>query len=451
MKQLKRYLILGLALAMLAGALAVPSSAATEGEKIFYKLVPRTVNPVIGEVFEVAVEITTEMNEPQDFNIAAMRFYVHYSNEYFEPLGYRGAGQAIVQEIDPQSGMYSYDLMGAFSKDDETNKGFGIRDASTPSEREKYPSEIPSIMVSSYNALLVQWIAPIEDNVVQFIDDPQEEEIMILRFRVKQTAPLTTAGGTIAIFKGYPGMDYPFYMERYSEALPPPGILSYAPTGNVGVNDPSFPIDVSGANCLIKPVPPAPTLQEKQGGAKIKELSPADKAEYGYDGIIYSFPAVMTQQGTPVRWIDPETGDGAYDARLDNFVEATNMGVLKVSNDNARKSEHPTDYGTGTLVELWDAAETACVAKYYLVVFGDLDGNFIINHDDYVEFLAIQAGLRVEEKFDPASINPYDSPYHMAATVASPGHAGTISNGDLALLYTIAIGIEENYTQPTLI
>ncbi|MDR2753772.1 MAG: hypothetical protein LBB50_05640, partial [Oscillospiraceae bacterium] len=95
-----------------------------------------------------------------------------------------------------------------------------------------------------------------------------------------------------------------------------------------------------------------------------------------------------------------------------------------------KKPENRDVTGTGSLATLWNEGESHSYGGYIMVVFGDLDGNFLIDLDDWAELRAMLAGSR------PAKMAA-DSPYFFAADV---NHDALVDEADLALLYRAALG-----------
>lgn len=465
--RIKRLLVTLLAGAMLVSVLWIPSFAANE--KVIYTLESSAQSPEIGTIFSVTLKLRATRTEG-NFNIPYLRFNLHYNAAFFEPLGYNGQGQ-VLSKTDTQSGQPSYERFNgmAVPANAEASGHFAVQDFT--GDVKKYPTS----GAEGLNVLAVQWIAPVTGGAVQTMnveaagDGGKGTALFRINFRVKESAPLDGTSGLIAIFKNYTVEDMPFYMQL----LPDPtknkstDYYDYTPTENI-INTPQFPVDVTGALLSLKPSPHSPTLEVKAGAPVVlKEFNAAQKTKYGYSGIIYGFPESMTQQGTTTGWIDPQyaaagqpNAEWLYASQIDGYLKTTNLGVLHVSNNG--KPEHKWDYGTGTNLSLYSANKTQVVAKYYFVVFGDVDGNFIINLDDYTELKAMLNGLRgtgstyiklpgTSPSNKTSSNDPYDTPYHLAAHVANTSSAIPLSNADLQKVYNVALGLDTIGTQkPTL-
>jgi hypothetical protein len=451
-KQIRRLLVTLLAVAMLASALVIPSFALNE--KVVYRLEPSTQSPEIGSIFTVTLKLRATRSNG-NFNIPYLRFNLHYDPNFFEPLGNNGQGQAL-SKVDSASGQPSYVRFNGLDVGTEETGHFVVKDFTGDST--KYPTS----GASGLNVLVVQWIAPIVSGVTQVLNVEAEGDggtgtvILQLNFRVKDTAPLDGSAGTIAIFKNYSSANIPFYMSHQPDPSKsdPGDYVDYTPTTN-NVDSTAFPVDVANARLSLKPSPHAPTLEVKPGApVVIKELNAAQQAQYGYTGIIYGFPEKMTQQGTKTKWTDPQyaalgqpNAEWLYAEQIDGLLQTTNLGVLHVSNSS--KPEHKWDYGTGSRLTLYDANKSQARAVYYFVVFGDVDGNMIVNLDDYVELKAMLAGLRGDLKLPGTSpsqptsnLDPYETPYHLAAHVSAPNLATPLSGSDLQKIYNVAVGVD---------
>ncbi|MDR2524747.1 MAG: hypothetical protein LBC83_00915 [Oscillospiraceae bacterium] len=423
-----------LAVALLASGLAI--SAAAANEKVYYILQTSDSTPEIGSIIEVTVKLRAT-HSGGNMNIPLLRFNLHYDPNFYEIMGDAGAGQklnATYTDVSTGATGSSYERLNGMDLGGEGN--FEIRNAT--GDEGVNPNDGTG---NGLNVVRMQWIAPIvQDGGVSKLgtltpgNSAEGLAVLLLRFRVKETAPLTGAAGRIAIYKNYSGQDMPFYFYHCPnpEVTSTEGYVDYTPTGS---GAPAC-IDVAQALLSLKPRPHAPSLQIKPGAQEKLQLLEGRP----YQGIIYGFAEEMTEQGTATRWIDPQYASQDswnYAAQIDGFLQATNYGVLSVS--NAGKPEHKHDYGTGTKATLYDSSKTIPNGEYYFVVFGDVDGNFIVNLDDYVELKAMLAGNR-PQKYTGGN-DAYESPYRVAANVADPGDA-VLGQADLQRLYQVALGMQ---------
>jgi len=153
--------------------------------------------------------------------------------------------------------------------------------------------------------------------------------VLTLGFQVRADAPYAAPGGRIFVSTDYSLADTPWF---------------YA--ADLG-------IDATAADLTIQPVPPVPALE----------------TDLTIDGnYIYGFPESLPRVGNPTCWSD---------SMLGNYFTATDEGILEL----ARPADCPLT-GTGTVLQLWNAAKTVKV-EYTLIVFGDVDGNFVVDYDDW--------------------------------------------------------------------
>lgn len=454
--RIRRILAAIVAAALLASGLAITSFAA--GEKVVYTLQvePGKQNPELGSIFYVSLKLKATRTGGK-FNIPILRFNLHYDGNFFEPLGFNGVGSAL-SETDTESGLPSYTRLNGLHEGTVANGNFAIIDQSN--RPDKYPRNGAG---AGLNVLVVQWIAPVKNGKTTTLNveaegfDGNGTEILQIRFRVKETAPLDSAtGGRLVIFKDYAvGNDtMPFYFQLLEDPTTS-NYYDYTPTSGDAFSS-TFPVDVLRADISIFPKPHSPKL-EKVASAPIEiiKFDAVQAAKYKYDGIIYGFPELMTQAGTKTTWTDPQYAAGSdpeakwlYAEEINSMLKTTNGGILQVSNTGKGEYSHSWDYGTGTKVTLYDAAKSDTYGTYYFVVFGDLDGNFIITLDDYVEFKAMLAGKREGKLPVVNSADPYDSAYHMAACVVEPTNGQALGDAEKTKLYLAALGFNQTVSEP---
>ncbi|MDR1928109.1 MAG: hypothetical protein LBQ33_05670 [Oscillospiraceae bacterium] len=443
MKSAKRILTLGLVMVVFAISMAIPAYAA--GEKVYYTLTTDQANPELGSIFTVTLKIQAQ-NNGNNFHLPSQRLQIFYANNFFEPLGYAGPGADLMKTVE---GVPAYQTFNGFAQGT-----FDLTDtliADVP-----WPVSITTEIAQNAGVITLQWLG-YDANGFYTMKPVEQEEVLQLKFRVKETAPLTpTESGFIGLYKDYTdSTEFPYYMEYLpdpSQVSSPSDWVNYMPaTYNYSAS--TFPIDVSQANLRIFPNPHPPVLSVKpDAGILVKTLG----SESAYDGYIYGFPAEMTQQGTQKKLVDPqipvdmgglganawgETAGGEVVNPFSDYFNITNGGLLKVSNNVQGKPNHKYEYGTGTELELHDMNKNPGYGRYALVVFGDLDGNFIINLDDYWILQAMLAGKDTIRLPDKTSVNPFENPYHLAADVAAPGAQAALGSDDLQLLYNAALGL----------
>ncbi len=88
-------------------------------------------------------------------------------------------------------------------------------------------------------------------------------------------------------------------------------------------------------------------------------------------------------------------------------------------------------YGTGSKITIKDKVTGQTVEQFYIVIYGDVNGDNVINNSDL-------AGLynTINTAGSWAKRNSYDPIRFMAANVAAPA-TFTINNSDYAALYNV--------------
>ena len=249
---------------------------------------------------------------------------------------------------------------------------YALREAGS-SEPAKYPAGMPAADRASYGVIVMQWCAVPSAGVLSAIPAGATVQALTLDFAVKADAPYTP-GGKIFVSTDYSYADTPWF---------------YA--GDLAV-------DIAAAQLTIFPLPPAPVFS-------------TTLAEPG-NGYIYGFPADIPRIGGVLPWSD---------GMINTYCSATNEGVLSLV---PPVGCHLT--GTGTQLQLWNANKTLKYGDYTLIVFGDIDGNFVIDFDDW-------AALKIM----PTGPVGTDDPFRFAADV---NRDGTIDAADLGLLLLAAKG-----------
>jgi len=253
------------------------------------------------------------------------------------------------------------------------NAGMFAQRGAASTEISKYPAGMSAADRAKYGVAVLQWCVVPVAGVLPAIPAGAQAHVLALGFRVKPDAPDAQPGGRIFLSADYSLADTPWF---------------YAPERTV---------DTAAADLAVRPMSPDPVFS-------------TTLTESG--GFIYGFPASMPQVGGASPWRDSDLG---------RYFSATNGGVLKLV--------HPAGYpltGTGTVLQLWNAGETKLCGAYTLVVFGDVDGNFVVDFDDWAALKAMSTG--------PVG----DDPFRKAADI---DRNGIIDAADLALLYDAARGV----------
>jgi hypothetical protein len=167
-------------------------------------------------------------------------------------------------------------------------------------------------------------------------------------------------------------------------------------------------VDVTATDVLVQPLPEAPEASIVPGSGAVFD-----------NGFVYGFDSALTQQGSSRPWNDDKLGD---------YLRTSNNGVFRI--DHSVKPSNRTLAGTGSTVVLWNEGESRNYGRWVMVVFGDVDGNFLVDLDDYAELNAMLDGRRAA-KMQPGT------PWRLAADV---NRDGTVDENDLAFVYQAAIG-----------
>jgi len=248
------------------------------------------------------------------------------------------------------------------------------------SGEKKYPASMPTADQGKYSIAVIQWCADPADALAPLFLAGAESLALTLGFGIKADAPYAEPGGKIFLSADYSFADTPWF---YADILA---------------------IDVTEAQLTVQPIPPAPVMQT------------ALTIEGHY---IYGFPENLPQVGNPTCWSD---------SMLSEYFTATNDGVFRLV--------HPEGMpltGTGTKLQLWNSSETRMYGEYTLIIFGDLDGNFVIDYDDWAALKTFYGPVDME------------NPFSFAADVNNDGviderDLGSVDNPDAVSLYNAARG-----------
>jgi len=243
----------------------------------------------------------------------------------------------------------------------------GMFDQKNGTGDRKYPSGMSAAERAQYSVIVIQWCAVPGAGVLPAIAAGTEAHVLTLGFRVKADAPYPQPGGKIFVSTEYSYADTPWFYT------------------------PEIAIDTAPAQLFVLPMPPDVALVT---GLTVD------------GGLIYGFPEGVSRVGGVKPWRDGDLGQ---------YFAATEEGVLKL----AHLAGYPLT-GTGTKLQVWNANETKLCGEYTLVVFGDADGNFVVDYDDWAALKAMAPG--------PVG----DDPFRMAADM---NRNGMIDVGDLALLW----------------
>jgi len=249
----------------------------------------------------------------------------------------------------------------------------GMFDQKNGTGGKKYPAEMSAAERAQYSVIVIQWCSIPAAGVLPALPAGAETHVLTLGFQVKADAPYPQPGGAIFVSTDYAPADTPWF---------------YA--GDLA-------IDITPAKVLVLPMPPDAAL--------VTDLTVDD-------GFIYGFPEEVSRVGGVKPWRDGDPGQ---------YFAATEEGVLKL----AHLAGYPLT-GTGTKLQVWNANETKLCGEYTLVVFGDVDGNFVVDYDDWAALKAMLSGSG-----GGGGVTVGDDPFRVAADM---NQNGMIDAGDLALL-----------------
>jgi hypothetical protein len=408
------------------------------GEVMRFRLGSSDPTPEIGTTFDVFVELYMTRTSPTThIYLPMIRVPLFYDTDRFEP--------ATVEMVGEQKRVTS--VVGC----NEAATGDLVASDLT-GKYEMYPADVDAVKRPTTGMILINWEAVFDGGTLGAFDSMATttyRTVFQVTFRVKDTAPLT--GGEIALNKMFnaPGQEMLYYntyvqqTNNYGGGVTPstwsfgamtsPTLASYAT--NLVLTD---------AKISVTPRSHPPQLTPGANSGLTVE-PPSEDREFGY---IYGFPQILTQPGSPVRWVDPQeealkngqtVDEFAYAAAIQQYIAATNDGKLKITNQS--KAENKGEYGTETILELYDSGKVKAHGKYKFVVFGDVDGNFVINLDDYQELRMMLAEQRAAKFNAGASLR--ESAYHFAAKASSTGTSGAVNAADLAAVYAAAVGLTD--------
>jgi len=244
-------------------------------------------------------------------------------------------------------------------------------------ESGKYPLGMPAADRANYGVIVLQWSAEPAGGVLPAIPAGTAAHVLTLGFTVKADAPLAQPGGRIFVSTDYTYANTPWF--------------------NAG----RLAVDASAGDLTVQPMPPVPAMST---GLTID------------GGFIYGFPDDLPQVGGTSPW---------RDSALGQYFTVTNGGILELVPPDGNPLA-----GTGTKLRLWNANETQLYGEYTLIVFGDIDGNFVVDFDDWAMLKAMLAG----GGGGPVGTDPH----RFAADINGDG---TIDAGDLQALYDAARGV----------
>ena len=242
----------------------------------------------------------------------------------------------------------------------------GMFDRRIVAGEKKHPAGMSAADRAKHGVIAIQWCSVPAAGVLPAIPAGAQAHVLSLGFRVRADAPYPQPGGRIFVSTDYALADTPWFCA---------GDLS---------------IDAAPAQLLVQPMPPDAAL--------VTDLT--------VDGdFVYGFPPELPRVGGVKPW---------RDSGLGQYFSATEDGVVRL----AHREGYPLT-GTGTKLQVWNANETKLCEEYTLVVFGDVDGNFVADLDDWAALKAMAPG--------PVG----DDPFRMAADV---NNDGVIDETDFALL-----------------
>ena len=267
-------------------------------------------------------------------------------------------------------------LPGATQRLGLVNAGqFGQREAT--GEANKYPAGIDA---AGYGVVVLQWASmPEGSSDITSLDAAAPLSLLALGFEVKSGAPFDVNRNSFLVAAD---TEYGYTDTPYFDGIP-----------------------VEGAQARVQIIP---TLTAAPG-ITIDETN----------GLVYGFPASLSQPGSMQTW---------QNVNLSAYL--TTDGVLAF--DNSPKPENNGVTGTGSKIVVLGTSGGEVLRSCTLVVFGDLDGNGVVDLNDYAELRAMQGGKRAEKI-------AAGSPYRLAADVALP-YGGAPDADDLEALYQAAIG-----------
>lgn len=247
---------------------------------------------------------------------------------------------------------------------------YALRDAT--GEAAKYPA---GIAPADYGVLVLQWCSLPQGGSLPRLPANEATAVFTLTFEALGAMVYPGPGGNILLSGDYAAADSPWLD--------------------------ATPVELSQAALSIAPAP-------------LVELAvqPGQSVVLG-EGYVYGFDPAMTQQGSVSAW---------RDSLLPELFAVTN-GSLRM--EHSGKAENARLTGTGSALVADNLTGTRS-KRYTVLVFGDLDGNFLVDLDDYAKAKTLTLG--------PVG----DDLQRLAADTAAP--FGELTAADVTAIYNAAIG-----------
>lgn len=345
--------------------------------------------------------ITITMNIANDYKATAFRWPIAFSNTVFElyddGTGNPGDVSATGALAAAGSSLTAIDKSddSAFFNSTYTNRRYGM--------------------------LLVQWVGGQKNGRANYYNETAGSNCLTFKLRVKDNPSATT--GVVIVPTGTP---YSTYWYRQGITDPTDATTYYQ------ISDANFTLNSTRCTVGVYTLPAG--IQAAKNTDIIINDSFTEEIE-AYTGIanapgyIYGFTSVASSGDYP---FDEATND------MHSFVETTGGAVAVYT-----MAQGAVGHGTGTFVQVYTNAEyeklqagqsATPFARYYIVIFGDINGDCYTDGVDVV--MQLNAINYLYEW--TYSTNPVCSPYYMACDINGDG---LVSGDDYGAVVDVSNGL----------
>ena len=334
MKTMKKVAAVLFALLLVLSTVSLSVSAEGETGTIGITITAdKTTNLYPGDIVTFTINIST------NFNYTAMRWPVMFTTKAFEAV-VNGEGDTAWGNV---RGFGTLDSAESY-----------LESAELPNNSEAYGGTYSK---TNYSGILIQWTAGTSSAGLSYYNEPNGSDCLTFQLRVKSGYTANKGVGTVVIPNTTQAKKVFYYQ----------GITNPA--------DLSTLYKLNTTTCTINSTPCTVNILSAQAGI-IPKVGTDIVIDTDHDiNFIYGFTSVVQNNAE----LSPET--------MSNFITPTGNATYTLeSNDGA--------YGTGAVLHLFDA-DGEPVDDYTIIIFGDIDGDCIVDSNDAVSI--ISAISNVEE------------------------------------------------------
>jgi hypothetical protein len=299
---------------------------------------------------DLGTVLTVTLNITNNYYATNMRWPIIFTKSVFELIGVNGQPTG-TDDIVPVTASGQLAAIGS---------SISAIDATGKSALTGYSN------ATKYGALLIQWVGNFNNNVVNCYKAPSGSNCISFQLRVKQG--ITATKGTIQIPSTLTDI---FYYQAMNNPSDPSTIYTMN----------SQTCSMSFTNCDVNINTNVPDIGAVPGSTTIIErFSEADAAYYGFNGYIYN---MGNSQYPSYNLANYPILD---EAEIREYIQPIGGASLVFTLMDGQYA-----YTTGTKVEV--VYNGATIAKYYIVVFGDVncdgvcDGSDVSMIDSATQFL----------------------------------------------------------------